>query len=76
MQKQSPGRAQLERDVVDVVGPNSVHQANVWVAIGMLMEAHGLRERAALAYLSRRATERGLPLTELTALMVSRQELP
>ena len=76
MEKQSPGRAQLERDVADVVGTDYVHQANVWVAIGMLQEAYGLEERAALAYLSRRATRRELLLHELAALLMSRQELP
>jgi AmiR/NasT family two-component response regulator len=76
MEKQAPGRAQLERDVADVVGTNYVHQARVWVAIGMLQQAYGLEERAALAYLSRRATQRELSLFELADLMMSRQELP
>ena len=76
MEKQSLRRAQLERDVADVVGTDYVHQANVWVAIGMLMEAHGLEERSALARLSRRATQLELPVHELAALVMSRQELP
>ena len=76
MEMLSPGSAQLERDVGDVVGTDSAHQANVWVAIGMLQEAHGLEERAAFAYLSRLATQRELLLHELAALLMSGQELP
>lgn len=76
MEKQTPGRVQLEHDVVDVVGTDPVHQAKVWVAIGMLQRAHGFKERAALADLSRRATHRELLLHELADLLISRQELP
>lgn len=76
MEKQSRVRAQLERDVADVVGTDFAHQANVWVAIGMLQEVYGLEERAALAYLSRRAAKRELLVHEFAALLMSRQERP
>ena len=76
MKQQAPERAQLERDVADVVGANHAHQASVWVAIGMLTARYGLDERAALAYLSRRATQQEMLLHELAALLISRQERP
>lgn len=75
MEKQS-ARAQLERDVADVVGTDRAHQAKVWIAIGMMQQVHGLDERAALACLSQRSAERELTLHELAALLMSRQELP
>ena len=73
MEKQSSARAQLERDVADVVGTNRVHLAKVWVAIGMLQETYGLDERAALAYLSRFSAQRELLIHELAVLLISRQ---
>jgi AmiR/NasT family two-component response regulator len=76
MEQQAPERVQLERDVADVVGANYAHQASVWVAIGMLKAQYGLDERAALADLSRRATQRELLLHELAASLMSRQERP
>lgn len=76
MKQQAPERAQLERDVADVVGANHAHQAGVWVAIGMVTARYDLEERAALTYLSRRATQRELLLHELAALLMSRQERP
>ena len=76
MEQQAHQRARLERDVVDVVGANHAHQASVWVAIGMLTARYDLEERAALACLSRRASQRELLLHELAALLTSRQERP
>ena len=76
MEQQAPERAQLERDVADLVGANCAHQASVWVAIGMLKAQYGLDERAALAYLNWRATQRELLLRELAASLMARQERP
>ncbi len=76
MEKQAPGRAQLERDVANVVGSDYAHQAIVWVAIGMLQATHGLDERAALAYLVRRSTQRELPLLDIATLLMLGQERP
>ena len=66
-------RAQLERDVADVVGRDHVHLATVWVAIGMLQHRDGVDERAALAYLSRFSAQWELLLHEVAALLISRQ---
>jgi AmiR/NasT family two-component response regulator len=76
IKQEAPEEAQLERDVADVVGANHARQASVWVAIGMLKAQYGLDERASLAYLSRRATQRELPLHELAASLMARQERP
>ena len=73
MAKQSSARAQLERDVADVVGTDRVHLAKVWVAIGMLQQMSGLDEREALAYLKQRSAHWDLLLHELAVLLISRQ---
>ena len=65
-------RAQLERDVADVVGRDRVHLATVWVAIDMLQQRDGVDERAALAYLSRFSAQWELLLHEVAALLISR----
>lgn len=69
-------RAQLEHDVAEVVGPAYAHQARAWQAIGMLNQLYGFDERAALAYIRRRATERELTPAVLADQMVTRHEPP
>lgn len=68
-----PRRAQFERDVADVVGTDNSRRAEVWQAIGMLMELRDLEERAALTYLCDQATMRGLNTADLAAELVARR---